>query len=144
MQNSSGCGGGSSGRAVAFCPGKPGSNPGTDLACFGSQLRFKSFLAGCWAFSKERGIERCILFLLLSSFLLPLSIFVNCNINNEPRGNKIQKEAGKGPYLKKMNNTRQLRQRSRVWTPASNRYIGNPINEHLQSSVRLLSHVEPI
>ena len=33
-----GRGGGASGRAVAFCLSKPGLNPGTDLAFFGSEL----------------------------------------------------------------------------------------------------------
>ena len=31
--------GGTRGRAMAFCPSKPGLNPGTDLAFFRSELR---------------------------------------------------------------------------------------------------------
>ena len=49
-----GRGGGASGRAVAFCPSEPGSNPGTDLAFSGSELFTGSILAGRRAFSKER------------------------------------------------------------------------------------------
>ena len=34
-----GRGGGASGRAVAFCPSRPGLIPGTDLAFFGTELQ---------------------------------------------------------------------------------------------------------
>ena len=33
-----GSGGGTSGRAMAFCPSKPGSNPRMDLAFFGNAI----------------------------------------------------------------------------------------------------------
>ena len=82
-----GCGGGASGWAVAFCPSRLGSNPGTDKA-ISVQNYCESILAGHWAFSKEWERERCMLFHLLSCFLLPLSKFVNCDINNERRKNK--------------------------------------------------------
>ena len=38
FQHFLGRGGGASGRAVAFCPSRPGLIPGTDLAFFGSEL----------------------------------------------------------------------------------------------------------
>ena len=47
-----GRGDGASGRAMALCPGRPGSNPGTDLDFFSVLNRLLSILAGCWAFSK--------------------------------------------------------------------------------------------
>ena len=40
----SGCG--ASGRAMAFCPSKPGSNPGTDLAFFGNAINLFSLGVG--------------------------------------------------------------------------------------------------
>ena len=67
-----GRGGGASGRAVAFCPSKPRSNPGTDLAFSGSELVTGSILAGRRAFSKERRIED--MHTLPSSFLFPITI----------------------------------------------------------------------
>ena len=67
-----GHGGGASGRAVAFCPNKLGSNPRMDLA-FLVQNCCESILAERWAFSKVPGIEQSILFLLISCFLSQLS-----------------------------------------------------------------------
>ena len=51
-EKSLGSGGGStSGRAMAFCQGRPGSNPGTDLGFFSVQNCCQSILTGCQAFS---------------------------------------------------------------------------------------------
>ena len=44
-----GSGGGAGGRAMAFCPSRPGSNPGTDLAFL--EECYQSILAGRWAIS---------------------------------------------------------------------------------------------
>ena len=46
-----GSGGGTSGRAMAFCLGRPGSNPGSDFGFFSVQNCCQSILTGCWAFS---------------------------------------------------------------------------------------------
>ena len=83
-----GCGGGARGRAVAFCQSRPGSIPGTDLlGFFRFRIAANLFLLGAGLFLKN---EECsILLPLLSYFLSPLSIFVNCNINNEPRKKNI-------------------------------------------------------
>ena len=48
-----GSGGGTSGRGMAFCLGRPGSNPGTDFGFFSSQNCCQSVLTGCWAFSNN-------------------------------------------------------------------------------------------
>ena len=50
-----GRGGSASGRAMAFCPSRPGSNPGTNFGFFGSDCH--SILAGRWAFSIKEVIE---------------------------------------------------------------------------------------
>ena len=63
----------------------------TCLAFFRFRIVANLFFAGHWAFSKEWGIECCILLPLLSYFLSPLSIFVNCYINNEPTKKKENK-----------------------------------------------------
>ena len=47
-----GSGGGSSGRAMVFCPFRPGSNPRMDLA-FLAQNCCLSILTGRWAFTKN-------------------------------------------------------------------------------------------
>ena len=75
------------------------------LGFFSVQNCGESILAGRWVFSKERRIERCILFLLLSCFLSQLSKFVNCNINNEPRKIKSKKRQGEA-QIKKVNETK--------------------------------------
>ena len=46
-----GSGGGASGRAMAFCPGEPGSNLGKDLTFLDEC--YQSMLAGRWAISYE-------------------------------------------------------------------------------------------
>ena len=50
---STGNGGGTSGRAMAFCLGRPGSNPGSDFGFFSVQNCCQSILTGCWAFSNN-------------------------------------------------------------------------------------------
>ena len=45
-----GSGGGANGRAIAFCPSQPGSNPGTDLAFFRNAINLFSL-----GISKEAG-----------------------------------------------------------------------------------------
>ena len=93
-------GGGASGRAMAFCPSEPGSNPGTDLAFFGRMLSIYS----CWALGyilRKQVIESAT----YSSFFFPVSYhlrIVNISIALYQR-KKINptKEAGKSPYLKK-------------------------------------------
>ena len=77
-----GCGGSASGRAMAFCPSGPGSNPGLTMAFFGSDC--PSILAGRWAFSINEVLDHTMrdTSILLSCFLSSLSIFVlsiNCN-----------------------------------------------------------------
>ena len=51
MPGQGGSGGGASGRAMAYCPSKPGSNPGTDLAFFGNAINL--FLLGVGLYLKE-------------------------------------------------------------------------------------------
>ena len=48
-----GSGGGTSGRAMAFCLGRPGSNPGSDFGFFSVQNCCQSILTGCRAFSNN-------------------------------------------------------------------------------------------
>ena len=48
-----GSGGGTSGRALAFCLGRPGSNPRTDFGFFSGQNYCLSILTGCPAFSNN-------------------------------------------------------------------------------------------
>ena len=48
-----GSGGGTSGRAMAFCLGKLGSNPGSDLGFFTVQNCCQSILTVCQAFSNN-------------------------------------------------------------------------------------------
>ena len=48
-----GRGGGTSGRAMAFCLGRPGLNPGTDFGFFSVQNRCQSILNGWQAFSNK-------------------------------------------------------------------------------------------
>ena len=62
-----GSGGGASGRAMAFCPGKQGLNPGTDLAFFGRMLSIYSRWALGYILRKQF-IEST----LPSSFLFPI------------------------------------------------------------------------
>ena len=95
-----GNGGGASGRAMAFCPSEPVSNPRTELAFFGNAINL--FLLGVGLYLKKTGHRKCyILFLLLSCFLsFKHYEYINCIVSmNQRKDNKIpQKEAGKGPY----------------------------------------------
>ena len=75
------------------------------LGFFPFRIVVNLFQQGAEFFSKERRIERCILFLLLSCFLSQLSKFVNCNINNEPRKIKSKKRQGEA-QIKKVNETK--------------------------------------
>ena len=45
-----GSGGGTSGRAMAFCLGRLGSNPGSDFGFFSVKSCCQSFITGCWFF----------------------------------------------------------------------------------------------
>ena len=64
-----GSGGGTSGRAVAFCLGRPGSNPGTDLGSFQVRIAVNLFSLGVGLFliTCNRTVHT-----LLSSFLFPI------------------------------------------------------------------------
>ena len=64
-----GSGGGTSGRAMAFCLGRPGSNPGTDFTFFQFRIAVNLFSLGVGLFLIQV-FERCI----LSCFLSSLSI----------------------------------------------------------------------
>ena len=66
-----GRGGGASGRAAAFCPSEPGSNPGTGLAFFRECCQ--SILTGRQAISKEWVIKNGT----YSSFFFPVSYHLN-------------------------------------------------------------------
>ena len=61
-------GGGSSGRAMAFCPSELGLNPGTGLGFFRNDINL--FSLGVGLSLKRTGHRKCYtLFLLLSCFL---------------------------------------------------------------------------
>ena len=95
-----GSGGGAGGRAMAFYPGEPGSNPWTDLAFFGRMLSIYSRWALGYILRKQV-IESAT----YSSFFFPVSYhlrIVNISIALYQRKKiKSPKEAGKAPYLKK-------------------------------------------
>ena len=92
----SGCGGVASGRAMAFCPSGPGSNP---ESYFGS-FRFRPILAGCQASSNNGVIKWCLTLPCFISISYHHVIWEPSNLSTDvPRKkNKIEKEAGKGPY----------------------------------------------
>ena len=97
-----GSGGGANDGAVAFCPSKPGLNPGTDLAFFGNAINL--FSLGVGLYLKKTGHRKCyILFLLLSCFLSYKCVYINCIVpmNQRTENKNPPKDAGKGPYLKK-------------------------------------------
>ena len=97
-----GSGGGASGRAMAFCPSEPGSNPWTNFAFFGRMLSIYSRWALGYILRKQV-IESAT----YSSFFFPVSYHLKNMVNvsivlYRRKENKIpQKEAEKGPYLKK-------------------------------------------
>ena len=82
MLKQKGSGGGARGIAMAFCPSKPGSNPGTDLAFFGNAIN----LAGRRAISKRRQVIE--LFPLLSCFISYKRVYINSIVPNESKKGK--------------------------------------------------------
>ena len=53
MPDQLGSGGGTSGRALAFCLGRLGSNPGTDFGCFQVGIAVNLLSMGVGFFSKN-------------------------------------------------------------------------------------------
>ena len=100
MGSIKGHGGSASSRATDLCLSGPGSNPGSTLSFFRLFTESDSILAERWAFSirMNHSMQQSMSY---SSLLNIVSI--NCNQCFKERDKikiKIQKEAGKGPYLK--------------------------------------------
>ena len=72
-----GSGGGTSGRAMAFCLAKPGSNPRTDLGFFQFRISVNLLLLGVQLFLI---MFNRMMHTLPSSFLFPIIIY-HCKIN---------------------------------------------------------------
>ena len=86
---------------MTFCPGKPGSNPETDLA-FLQKNATNLFSLGVGLYLKKTGHRKCYkLFLLLSCFLSFKNCeYINCTVPK--KGNKItKKRQGKAHIFKK-------------------------------------------
>ena len=98
-----GSGGGTSGRAMAFCLGRPGLNPGLDLGFFQFRIALNLFSLGVGLFliAYNRMVHT-----LPSSFLFLIIIYhcenYHLQANNLPRKrrNKSKKMPGKAHILK--------------------------------------------
>ena len=102
VKRTRGSGGGASGRTIAFCLSKPGSNPGTDLAFFRNAINL--FSLGVGLYLKKTGHRKCyILFLLLSCFLSYKRVYINCIVpmNQRKENKNIPKRGRERPILKK-------------------------------------------
>ena len=142
-----GSGGGTSGRAMAFCLGRPGSNPGLDFGFFQFKIAVNLFSLGVGLF-----LIRCnrTVHSLPSSFLFTIVKIINCKLTMYQEKGKINPKRGQErPILKKtikkLHNIEPCGQLSEVemidCRESKNNLLENyfQINNHLNRSHRMRS-----